>query len=108
MALAQSDGLNALGQFAYYDAAVVHGYEGMETIRARATARAATPASGGDEAAYLSAFLDERVVEMKKEAAHSDVSRIETAQRLFLAQGNLDLHLPLSWAVYGDQYQITG
>jgi chitosanase len=107
VALAQSDGLNALGQFAYYDAAVVHGFEGMEGVRARAIARAATPASGGDETAYLSAFLDERVVEMMKEEAHSDVSRIETAQRRFLDQGNLDLHLPLFWAVYGDPYQIT-
>lgn len=106
--LAKSDGLNALGQFCYYDAAVVHGFNGMTRVRTRALARAAAPAAGGDEVTYLSAYLDERVVEMKKEAAHEDVTRIETAQRRFLGEGNLDLHLPLSWAVYGDPYAISG
>ena len=43
--LAKADGLRALGQFAYYDAAVVHGFEGMRGVR---------------------------VVEMHKEAAHDD------------------------------------
>ena len=104
--LAKADGLRALGQFAYYDAAVVHGFDGMRGVRERALARAATPAAGGDETAYLDAFLDERVVEMHKEAAHDDVSRIETAQRRFLREGNLDLDAPLRWAVYGDDYSI--
>jgi len=108
VALAKSDGLNALGQFAYYDAAVVHGFDGLQGIRDRAVARASTPTAGGDEAAYLTVFLDQRDVEMEKEAAHSDVTRIETAQRRFLNEGNLDLHLPLSWEVYGDPYSITG
>jgi chitosanase len=104
--LATADGLRALGQFAYYDAAVVHGFEGMRGVRERALARAATPAAGGDETAYLGAFLDERVVEMHKEAAHDDVSRIETAQRRFLREDNLDLNAPLRWSVYGDDYSI--
>jgi chitosanase len=104
--LAKADGLRALGQFAYYDAAVVHGFEGMRGVRERALARAATPVAGGDETAYLDAFLDERVVEMHKEAAHDDVSRIETAQRRFLREGNLDLNAPLRWSVYGDDYSI--
>jgi chitosanase len=104
--LAKEDGLNALGQFAYYDAAVVHGFDGMKGVRRRARARAPPPAAGGDESAYLEAFLDERVVEMRKEAAHDDVSRIETAQRRFLREGNLDLEPPLRWAVYGDKYVI--
>jgi chitosanase len=104
--LANADGLQALGQFAYYDAAVVHGFDGMRGVRERALARAATPAAGGDETAYLDAFLDERVVEMHKEAAHDDVSRIETAQRRFLREGNLDLNAPLRWSVYGDDYSI--
>lgn len=107
VALAKSDGLQSLGQFAYYDAAVVHGFDGMQGVRRRALARAATPAAGGDERAYLEAFLDERVVEMHKEAAHEDVTRIEAAQRRFLREGNLDLALPLRWAVYGDNYSIT-
>ena len=107
VALAKRDGLRSLGQFAYYDAAVVHGFDGMRGVRERALARAATPAAGGGETAYLEAFLDERVVEMHKEAAHEDVSRIETAQRRFLREGNLDLALPLRWAVYGDRYAIV-
>jgi chitosanase len=78
----------------------------MRGVRERALRRAATPAAGGNERAYLEAFLDERVVEMREEAAHEDVSRIETAQRRFLREGNLDLSLPLRWAVYGDNFGI--
>jgi len=104
---AKQDGLRALGQFAYYDAAVVHGPEGMQAIRSRALGRAQSPAQGGDETAYLNAFLDERVIEMKKEEAHSDTSRIDTAQRVWLRDGNLSLDTPLSWHVYGDPYEIS-
>ena len=86
---------------------MVHGFDGMRGVRERALARAQTPAEGGDERAYLKAFLDERVVEMRKEAAHEDITRIETAQRRFLREGNLDLALPLRWAVYGDNYSIV-
>jgi chitosanase len=106
VALGKADGLNALGQFAYYDAAVVHGPDVMKAIRERAIAKAPTPAAGGGEIAYLEAFLDERVVEMRKEAAHEDVTRIEKAQRRFLRDGNVDLKPPLRWSVYGDLYEI--
>jgi len=102
----KSDGVRALGQFAYYDASVVHGYEGMRSIRSRALAKAKPPAQGGDERTWLNAFMDERVVEMKKEEAHSDVSRIDTAQRVFLNNGNFDLNTPLDFKVYGDSYHI--
>jgi chitosanase len=104
--LAKSDGLRALGQFAYYDAAVVHGFDGLRGIRKRALRYAQQPARGGDEAAYLNAFLDQRDVEMKKEAAHQDLSRIENEQRKFLREGNLDLNPPLYWSTYGDNYSI--
>lgn len=106
VAQGKADGLHALGQFAYYEAAVVHGFDGMMGVRTRAMNRALTPAQGGDETVYLNAFLDERVVEMKKEPAHADVSRIETAQRVWLRAGNLDLNAPLAWKVYGDPYSI--
>ncbi len=106
--LAKSDGLRALGQFAYYDAAVVHGLDGLKAVRARALASAQPPARGGGEVAYLNAFLDERDVEMRKDAAHSDLSRVETEQRKFLREGNLDLMPPLRWRTYGDQYVIPG
>ena len=102
----KADGLRALGQFIYYDAAVVHGFDGMMDVRARAAKKAKSPAFGGSESKYLNAFLDERVVEMKKEKAHSDMSRIERTQRVFLKSGNLDLRAPLSWSVYGDQFHI--
>jgi chitosanase len=102
----KSDGVRALGQFAYYDAAVMHGYEGMRAIRNRALARAKPPAQGGNERTWLTAFLDERVTEMRKEEAHSDTSRVDTAQRVFLANGNLDLTTPLDFQVYGDGFHI--
>jgi len=43
--LAKSDRLGALGQFAYYDAAVVHGYDGLRAIRRRAPAPSSSPPS---------------------------------------------------------------
>jgi chitosanase len=104
--LAVQDGLRALGQFAYYDAAVMHGVSGLRGIRAAAMRKAPLPVQGGDEISYLGAFLDARVAEMRTEEAHSDTTRVDTAQRRFLAASNLDLVAPLSWKVYGDSYRI--
>jgi chitosanase len=106
----KADGLRALGQFTYYDAFVMHG-DGTDAtsfgnIRKRALRSAVPPAQGGDETEYLEAFLDARVWAMKQEAAHSDTSRVDTAQRVFLRAGNLDLNPPLNWKVYGDSYHI--
>ncbi|MFF4275303.1 chitosanase [Streptomyces sp. NPDC001536] len=106
----KADGLRVLGQFAYYDAIVMHG-DGTDptsfrNIRRRALNRARPPAQGGDEVTYLHAFLDARVWAMKQEEAHSDTSRVDTAQRIFLRAGNLDLNPPLDWKVYGDSYHI--
>jgi chitosanase len=108
---AKRDGLRALGQFAYYDAMVMHG-PGSDPasfggIRAVAARKARTPAQGGNEITYLNAFLDARTVAMRREAAHEDVSRISTAQRLFVRAGNLDLNPSLTWRVYGDTFRIT-
>ncbi|MFF1256638.1 MULTISPECIES: chitosanase [unclassified Streptomyces] len=106
----KADGIGTLGQFAYYDAIVMHGdgddATSFRNIRKRALARAKPPAQGGDEVAYLNAFLDARVWAMKQEEAHSDTSRVDTAQRVFLKNGNLDLDPPLDWKVYGDSYHI--
>ena len=106
----KTDGLRVLGQFAYYDAIVMHGggTDGASfgAIRQRALAQAAPPAQGGDEVTYLDAFLDARVWAMKQEEAHSDTSRVDTAQRVFLRDGNLDLDPPLDWQVYGDSFHI--
>ncbi|WP_269746723.1 chitosanase [Catenuloplanes japonicus] len=108
---AKKDGLRALGQFVYYDAMVMHG-PGADAvsfggIRATAMRRAKTPAQGGGEVAYLHAFLDARTAAMRTEAAHEDTSRVDTAQRVFLRAGNLDLNPPLRWSVYGDRFAIA-
>jgi chitosanase len=109
---AKQDGLRALGQFAYYDALVMHGASsgprGFDGIRKAALSRAESPAQGGAEAAYLEAFLDARAAAMATEEGHRNTSRVETAQRLFLRAGNLDLNPPLAWKVYNDSYAISG
>ncbi|GAA0315143.1 chitosanase CsnA [Streptomyces polychromogenes] len=106
----KADGVGALGQFIYYDAIVMHGDGGDATsfrnIRKRALSKAKPPAQGGNETTWLNAFLDARVWAMKQEEAHSDTSRVDTAQRVFLRKGNLNLNTPLDWKVYGDSYHI--
>jgi hypothetical protein len=108
---AKADGLRALGQFIYYDAIVMHGpgNDGVSFggIRKAAMAKAKTPAQGGNETTYLNAFLDARKAAMLTEEAHSDTSRVDTEQRVFLQAGNLDLNPPLSWKVYGDPFRIA-
>ncbi|MEU5168367.1 chitosanase [Streptomyces mutomycini] len=111
---AEADGLSALGQFIYYDAYVMHGYAdaegtvGFRTIRTQALAEADPPSRGGDEEAYLNAFLDARVAAIRKEPSHSDTSRVESAQRIFVRQGKLQLETPLAWKVYGESFRIAG
>lgn len=104
---AKQDGLRILGQFAYYDAIVVHGASGLAKLRRTAAMKALPPARGGDEAAYLEAFLDARMQLMAAESGHGDESRIEGEQRVFLAARNFDLDPPLRWTVYGDSYEIS-
>ncbi|WP_053711081.1 chitosanase [Streptomyces sp. NRRL B-3648] len=110
VAQGRTDGLRALGQFVYYDALVMHGDgddpTSFRNIRKRALRSAQPPARGGNETTYLDAFLDARVWAMKQEEAHSDTSRVDTEQRVFLRKGNLDLNTPLDWKVYGDSYHI--
>ncbi len=107
---AQADGLRVLGQFIYYDAIVMHGSGpgavSFDGIRKAAMRRAKTPAQGGDESAYLNAFLDARAAAMRSEAAHGETSRVDTAQRVLLKAGAFDLRPPLEWSVYGDRYRI--
>jgi chitosanase len=111
VAQGKADGVRALGQFAYYDAIVMHGdgddSTSFRNIRKRALGKAKPPAQGGDETAWLNAFLDARVWAMKQEEAHSDTSRVDTEQRVFLKNKNFDLNTPLKWKVYGDSYTIN-
>src|SRR3954468_1526886 len=92
----KSDGLSNLGQFAYYDAIVMHGpgdsSDSFGGIRKAAMKKAKTPAQGGNETTYLKAFFDARKVIMKQEEAHADTSRVDTEQLVFLNAGNFDLH----------------
>ncbi|WSV65666.1 chitosanase [Streptomyces sp. NBC_01013] len=111
---AKKDGLGTLGQFIYYDAYVMHGAGdtagsvGFRTIRSQALDDDRTPTDGGEEGTYLDAFLDARVAAIRKEPSHSDTSRVETAQRVFVHEGNFGLETPLEWKVYGDSYRIKG
>lgn len=109
IAFANEDGLGVLGQYIYYDAMVVHGpgddEDSFNGIRMKAKASADTPAMGGNEKTYLQAFLDARSVIMKKEEAHSDLSRLNT-QQAFLEAGNMTLELPLTWTIYGDIFEL--
>jgi chitosanase len=107
---AKSDGVRALGQFAYYDAIVMHGDGGdrlsFSSIRKRALGKAKPPSQGGNETTWLNAFLDARVWAMKQEPAHENTTRVDTAQRVFLKAGNFDLKTPLKWKVYGQSFEI--
>jgi chitosanase len=106
----REDGIGTLGQFIYYDALVMHGpgssRDSFGGIRREAQRRADPPSEGGDETAYLDAFLDVRRAAMKAEEGHSDTSRVDDEQRVFLDAGNLALDPPLRWKTYGDSYEI--
>jgi chitosanase len=108
---AQADGLHELGQFIYYDAIVMHGAGddagSFGGIRAAAIKAAKPPSRGGDETAYLNAFLDARHAAMLAEKGHQDTSRVDTMQRRFLRAGNLGLNPPLDFEVSGDHYTIA-
>ncbi|MEV7085018.1 chitosanase [Streptomyces sp. NPDC093085] len=110
--LAKMDGLSTLGQFIYYDAMVLHGpgldAEGFYGIREAAMKKARTAAEGGDEKVFLNTFLDTSrdVIKAKSRTEQRDSSRIDTAQRVFLRAGNMDLRLPLRWEVYGETFRI--
>lgn len=110
VAKAKADGLPTLGQFIYYDAIVMHGPGEDDVsfggIRNAAMEHATLPSKGGDVTVYLNAFLDERERVMNLEEAHTDTTRVSTAQRVFVREGNLDLDTPLSWKVYGDSFSI--
>ncbi|MET7366586.1 chitosanase [Streptomyces sp. NPDC005566] len=108
--LAKLDGLGTLGQFIYYDAMVLHGpgveADGFYGIRDAAMASADTAAEGGDEAQYLGALLDESRTAIRARKVQRDTTRIDTAQRVFLREGNLELKTPLEWQVYGETFRI--
>lgn len=107
---AHEDGLGALGQYIYVDTMVMHGSGTGPTeftgIRDSARGSATPPSDGGDERAYLEAFLDARGSAMSQEEGHRDLSRVQ-AQRSFVQSGNLALIAPLQWTMYGDSFTIV-
>lgn len=108
--LAKLDGLGALGQYIYFDAMVLQG-PGSEAdsfygIRKAAAEEADTVAEGGDESAYLDAFLEAARTVMKSKKNQQDTSRLDTAQRVFLEDGNLALEPPLTWKMYGETFRV--
>jgi hypothetical protein len=46
-------------------------------------------------------------VHLQQEEAHSDTSRVDTAQRVFPKAGNFDLNTPLKWKVHGESFAIN-
>ncbi|MEU1707282.1 chitosanase [Streptomyces sp. NPDC005706] len=108
--LAKLDGLGTLGQFVYYDAMVFHGpgtgRNSFYGLRERALKEAGSPSLGGSEKDYLDVFLDIRREAMKARKQTIDTTRVDTAQRRFLDDGNLGLRTPLTWQVYGETYRV--
>lgn len=104
------DGLGALGQYLYFDAMVLHGpgadHNAFYGIRDAAVAEADTVAEGGDEAVYLDVSLEAARAVMKLRRNQQDTSRLDTAQRLFLEDGNLALETPLTWQVYSETFRV--
>lgn len=107
---AKRDGLSTLGQFVYYDAMVMHGpgddplsFGGM---RAWVKRHARAPIDGGDETRFLHVFLEHRKTVMRTEEAHTDTSRVDDEQAVFLRDRNWGLRPPLTWKTYGDTWRI--
>ncbi|MGY3201055.1 chitosanase [Streptomyces sp. TE5632] len=108
--MAKLDGLGTLGQFVYYDAMVRRGPDtgpdGFYGMREQAMRKARTPGQGGGEEAFLEAFLDVRRAAVLARKPGADTSRVDTVQRRFLREGNLELATPLTWQVNGSTFRV--
>lgn len=107
---ATEDRLSVLGQLIYYDTIVMHGSGDDPTdfhgIRTNTLAKATPPSQGGDETAYLRAFLETRRAAMLTEPGHQNVSRID-ALRTILDSENMTLKLPISYTANQTPRTIT-
>ncbi|WP_175400305.1 chitosanase, partial [Streptomyces prasinopilosus] len=52
------------------------------------------------------AFLDVRRAAVLAKDPQADTSRIDTVQRRFLREGNLELATPLTWQVHGETFRV--
>ena len=107
---AVDDEIGPLGLLILYDISVNHGVgddrESFGGIVADAQDRNAPPSQGGNEAAYLDALIDFREVILAEWGDNQADGRVP-ALRSLLASGNLLLHVPFSWSMYGVSYSIT-
>jgi len=107
----------ALARAQIYDAAIQHGDgEDPDSVGAlvrRTNARAGgSPAAGIDERAWLSAFFEVRVADLRNPANEetrdewaASVDRVYSMQRI-ARTGNYDLDGPIRFSVYGDEFVI--
>jgi len=111
-ALAIADGLGVLGQAMYADDSILNGFGGDPSLSAdvaAAKAKAKTPAQGGDEKAYLTAFAAAYRASIDADSGHANdgsTDRVDTMWGPLVTAGNFDLHTPLHWSMYGDPYAI--
>lgn len=109
--LGKEHGLSTLGQFIYFDAIVMHGRDDfkklVEQARARSNPRLKFPLEREKEAEYLRAFTNARIAFMINEPDHEDnIDRVVGIQRMFLANENFALDLPLHFDVNGTAHDI--
>jgi chitosanase len=111
--LAREDGLGVLGQALYVDDSILNGYGGNPSLVhdvAAAKAAATTPAQGGDEMTYLTAFVAAYRASIEADPGHASdgsVGRTDTMWGPLVTAGNFDLHTPLHWSMYNQAFDIA-
>ena len=107
---ATADGVGLLGLALYYDTSVNHGPGvagsgdgSFDDIRSRTTGP--TPADGGSESTWLSAWLTLSGSCSPNGGQPAD-GRIALFRGL-LDSGNLTLTTPFTWSVYGDTFTMS-
>ena len=107
---AVDDEVGPLGLLILYDISVNHGVgddrESFGGIVADAQDASPPPSQGGSEAAYLDKLIDFREI-ILEEWDDNQVDGRVPALRSLLTSGNLLLHVPFSWSMYGTSFSIT-
>ncbi len=106
---------SAIARAQLFDTAIQHGPgddpDGLPALIARTTAKVGLPSAAG-EARWLAAFFDVRIADLRNPANREtaaawrdSVDRVECMRRL-VATGHVDLHGPMSFSVYGDDFTV--